>query len=63
MEHKECNSDIYYAGTPVNKWFLLVEGSSWDTYTDGFEIVNVEINYCPSCGAKLLTNGETNDVI
>gem|GEM_PF-5261676 len=58
MEHHDCESNIYYAGTPVNKWFLLVEGSSWDTYTDGFEVINVEISYCPHCGAKLETISE-----
>lgn len=37
----------------LDKWYLRVEGSSWDDYNDCFEYTDIQIEYCPHCGRKL----------
>lgn len=53
----ECNAcvDKIHYDSNQNKWFLRIEGNSWDYYNDCFEYQDIECNYCYQCGKNLNT--------
>lgn len=35
------------------KWYMRVEGHTWNTWDDDYDYTDIEIVYCPHCGRKL----------
>lgn len=51
---ENCNDEQMKIFQSVSgKWYLRVEGSGWDYYSDCFEYTDLLIEYCPYCGRKL----------
>ncbi|QWU14265.1 hypothetical protein SAMN04487895_101561 [Paenibacillus sophorae] len=51
MEHN-CDENIWF-DYQNKKWYLRVEGNSWDYSNDSFEYTDIELNYCHVCGIDL----------